>query len=123
LTGNQTTKNEASPGSQGKKSEITANQKYIEFNIRDEKRKEENEFESLYPGTSKERLGLEKKPLKADCTAMSEEDVDDMENIPAYLRRQLRMNDPRYKKQKSTLSVSSENKISDKNNYIYKNVD
>jgi cell division protein FtsZ len=54
---------------------------------------------------------------------MSEEDVDNLENIPAYLRRQLRMNDPRFKKQKSNYSVSSENKISDKNNYIYKNVD
>lgn len=106
-----------------KRDVITADQKYIEFNIEEEKRLEENDFETLYPGTLKERHGFNKKPTEADYTAMSEEDVDNLENIPAYMRRQLRMNDPRYKNQKSNLSVSGENKISDKNNYIYKNVD
>lgn len=114
---------ELNQGNQNRKTERNEDQRFIEFTINDEKRKEDSEFESLYPGTSKERHSLEKKPIKADCTAMSEEDVDDMENIPAYLRRQLRMNDPRFKKQKSNFSVSSENIISDKNNYIYKNVD
>ncbi len=106
-----------------KKEIVATDQKYIEFNIEEEKLREENEFEALYPGTLKERHGYNKKPTENDYTAMSEEDVDNLENIPAYLRRQLRMNDPRFKKQKSNFSVSSENKISDKNNYIYKNVD
>lgn len=119
----QPVKKDTAPGNQIKKSDTTANQKYIEFNIRDEKRMEDKEFETLYPGTIKERHGINKMPVETDCTSMSEEDVDNLENIPAYMRRQLRMNDPRYKKQKSNFSVSSENKISDKNNYIYKNVD
>jgi cell division protein FtsZ len=117
-------KNQNITGKPAKKETIlTANQKYIEFNIEEEKQREENEFEALYPETSKERHGFSKKPSEKDYTAISEEDVDNLENIPAYLRRQLRMNDPRFKKQKSNFSVSSENKISDKNNYIYKNVD
>ncbi len=105
------------------KNTTKTNQKFIEFNISEEKQKEEDDFESLYPNTSKERHKVENRPIEADCTAMSEEDVDNMENVPAYLRRKLRMNDPRFKKQKSNYSVSSDNNISDKNNYIYKNVD
>jgi len=120
---NEPVKNVVAQGKPIKKEIISANQKYIEFNIEEEKRKEENDFETLYPGTIKERHGYSKKPTEADYTAMSEEDVDNLENIPAYLRRQLRMNDPRFKNQKSNYSVNSENQISDKNNYIYKNVD
>lgn len=119
----QPVKKESAPVNHVKKVDAAVNQKYIEFNIRDEKQIEDNEFEALYPGTTKERHGINKMPAETDCTAMSEEDVDNLENIPAYLRRQLRMNDPRFKKPKSNFSVSSENKISDKNNYIYRNVD
>ena len=117
-------KNNVVPGKPVKKeTTLASNQKYIEFNIEEEKQREENEFEALYPETSKERHGYSNKLTEKDYTAISEEDVDNLENIPAYLRRQLRMNDPRFKKQKSNFSVSGENKISDKNNYIYKNVD
>jgi len=123
LSENAPVKNETTPVKSEKKDVVAAEQKYFEFNVSAEKRKEENDFDILYPGTSKERHGFNKKPTEDDYTAMSEEDVDNLENIPAYLRRQLRMNDPRYKKQKSNFSVTSENKISDKNNYIYKNVD
>ncbi len=98
-------------------------QKFIEFNISEEKAKEENEFESLYPGTTKERKGVNHQPTSSDFTSMSEEDVDNMENIPAYLRRQLRMNDPQYKRQKSGLTVSSDNRISDRNSYLHRQVD
>jgi len=49
--------------------------------------------------------------------------VDEMENIPAYKRRHLRMNDPRYKKEVSKYSVNSSNKISDRNSFFYDNVD
>ena len=98
-------------------------QKFIEFNISEEKAKEENEFESLYPGTTKERKSVNHQPTSSDFTSMSEEDVDNMENIPAYLRRQLRMNDPQYKRQKSGLTVSSDNRISDRNSYLHRQVD
>ena len=122
LSENRSVKKEVVSESEGKSTE-RANQKFIEFNISEEKKKEENDFEALYPETTKERHKVEDSPVEEDYTAMSEEDVDNMENIPAYLRRKLRMNDPRFKKQKSNYSVSSDNEISDKNNYIYKNVD
>lgn len=123
LTENRPVKTDADSGGAVKKSEKIANQRFIEFEINNEEGMEDKEFETLYPGTIKERHSLDKKPIETDCAAMSEEDVDNLESIPAYLRRKLRMNDPRFKKQKSNLSVSSENTISDKNNYIYKNVD
>lgn len=123
LSENQPVRNTKTPANPIQKEKTSEKQKYIEFNIEEEKRKEESDFETLYPETTKERHGTSKKPAETDYTAMSEEDVDNLENIPAYLRRKLRMNDPRYKKQKSNYSVTSENEISDKNNYIYKNVD
>jgi len=106
-----------------KKEIITANQKYIEFDIKEEKRQEEKDFENLYPGTIKERHGFNKKPAEIDYAALSEEDVDNMENIPAYERRKIRMNDPKYKVKKSNFSISSDNKISDKNTYLHTWVD
>ncbi len=98
-------------------------QKQVEFSISDNKKKEDDDFESLYPGTTKERHVYDRKPVDADYTAMSEKDIDSFEAIPAYQRRQLRMNDPRYKRPKSTLTVSSENRISDKNAYLHGQVD
>ncbi len=114
VTPNPHLKKETTPGT---------GQKYIEFNITEEKEREENEFESLYPGTIKERKSIHHQPVSSDFTSMSEEDVDNMENIPAYLRRQLRMNDPQYKRQKSGLTVSSDNRISDRNSYLHRQVD
>lgn len=123
LSENKAVKSKVSPVEQLKKTDAEVNQKYIEFNISGENKNTEDDFETLYPETSKERHKVQDTPVKADCTEMSEEDVDNMESVPAYLRRKLRMNDPRFKKEKSNLSVSYENEISDKNNYIYKNVD
>jgi cell division protein FtsZ len=111
------------PAKPVKKEIITANQKYIEFDIKEEKRQEEKDFENLYPGTIKERHGFNKKPAEIDYAALSEEDVDNMENIPAYERRKIRMNDPKYKVKKSNFSISSDNKISDKNTYLHTWVD
>ena len=111
------------PGKPLKKEAINPDQKHIVFDIKAENRQEENDFETLYPGTINRRHGFDKKPSEADYTAMSDEDVDNLENIPAFRRRQLRMNDPRYNKQKSNFSVSSENIISEKNTYIHKHVD
>lgn len=123
LVENEVVKNLIVPGKQIKKEVISPEQKYFEFDIKQEKLQEENDFETLYPETIKERHGFGKKPSEADYTAMSEEDVDNLENVPAFRRRQLRMNDPQYNKQKSNYSVSSDNKISDRNTYIHKHVD
>lgn len=106
-----------------KKEIIPPGQKIIEFNIAEERKKEDDDFEALYPGTKRERtIGVVKK-FDGDYTTISDEDVEDLENIPAYQRRRLRMNDPRYQKQVSRLSVTSENKISDKNSYLHGKVD
>ena len=119
----ESVKNVITPTKPVKKEIIATNQKYIEFDIKEEKRQEENDFETLYPETIKERHGFNKKPAEIDYTAMSEEDVDNLENIPAYERRKIRMNDPQYKRQKSNFSVSSDNRISDKNSYLHTQVD
>lgn len=107
---------------QSKKEVPVADQKYIEFDLAKEKKQEELDFEALYPGTIKERKDIHPKNT-ADFAQMSDEDVDNLESVPAYLRRQLRMNDPRYRKERSTLSVSEDNRISDKNRYLHKRAD
>jgi cell division protein FtsZ len=107
-----------------KKPLIVTKQKTIEFNISKEKEMEDIEFEQLYPKTSQERNAPEKKEVVLDYSTISDEDVDELENIPAYKRRQLRMNDPAYKKNKvSRYSVTPENNLMDKNSYIHKKVD
>jgi cell division protein FtsZ len=80
------------------------------------------EFEVLYPKTTKERKNSADK-TRIDFAQASDEDLDEMENIPAYERRQLRMNDPKYKKKFSNYSVTSENKLTDKNSYLHGQVD
>lgn len=105
------------------KTENKSNQKTIEFNNQEEKKREDSEFEQLYPKTSKERLSPEKKNAVLDYSDMSDEDVDEFENIPAYQRRQLRMNDPKYDRKNSKYSVSKDNKIEDKNSYLHRRVD
>ena len=108
---------------QGKSEYYKVGQKTIEFDISKEKKKEESDFEALYPNTTKERSGLHSKKAISDYSLMSDEDVDELENIPAYQRRQIRMNDPRYIKKVSGLSVSKDNKISDRNSYLHDQVD
>jgi len=97
-------------------------QKTFEFNIQEEKEKEELVIENLYPGTSKKREKEEKLNI-SDFSALSDEDMDDLEKIPAYKRRQIRMNDPGYKKDVSKYSVNRDNKISDRNKYLHDKVD
>ncbi len=102
------------------------NQKVIEFDVEEEKKKEKSEFEALYPETSKERSvenNEEQKSKVVDYSSMSDEDMDELENIPAYKRRQLRMNDPQYKKKMSNYSVTKDNRIADKNSYLHGQVD
>ncbi len=123
LVDNEIAKNIANSGKTANKEVVKPNQKYIEFNIGEDERKGENDFETLYPGTIRDRRGFDKKPTLSDYSAMSEEDIDSLENTPAFRRRQIRMNDPQYNKQRSNFSVSKDNIISDRNAYIHKNVD
>ncbi|MFW6289511.1 MAG: cell division protein FtsZ [Mariniphaga sp.] len=105
-----------------KRESTATNQKTFEFTGSDESKEDELEFEVLYPKTVKERKES-KDSLKMDFSSASDEDLDELENIPAYKRRQLRMNDPRYNKKFSNYSVTSENKLTDKNSYLHGQVD
>jgi cell division protein FtsZ len=98
-------------------------QKTFEFDISEEKKKEESDFDSMYPSTSKQREKTEEQKVATDYSEMSDEDVDELENIPAYKRRQIRMNDPKYNKEVSRLSITKDNKISDRNPYLHNKVD
>ena len=104
-----------------KKDQLTPGQKFIEFDIETKNEKDDIDFEDLYPVTTRERKIHNH--TSGNCEEMTEEDIDNLESVPAYKRRQLRMNDPQYKKQKSNYSVTSENRISDKNAYLHRQVD
>ena len=101
----------------------SAQQNTIEFNISEEKKKEERDFESLYPTTKRQREQNTTPKVVGNYDEMSDDEVDELENVPAYLRRQIRMNDPKYKKKVSKFSISKDNKISDRNSYLYDQVD
>jgi len=103
--------------------ETSAGQNFVEFDITKEKQKEESDFEALYPNTSKKREITSGNNAVTDYLTLSDEDVDELENIPAYKRRQIRMNDPQYKKQASNLLVTKDNKISNRNQYLHDQVD
>jgi len=98
-------------------------QSFVEFDITKERQKEESDFAALYPNTSKKRETTSSNKVVTDYLILSDEDVDELENVPAYKRRQIRMNDPQYKKQASNLSVTKDNKISNRNQYLHDQVD
>jgi len=106
-----------------KTSSNPAGQKTIEFNISEEKEQEENDFEALYPRTSREREHANKKFSSPDYSELSEEDLDEFENIPAFRRRQMRINDPKYRKKLSNITVTSSNRLTDRNSYLHDKVD
>ncbi len=105
-----------------KKVPATSNQKTFKFSETDDNPDENMEFEVLYPKTTKER-NESIDGIKMDFSSASDEDLDELESVPAYKRRQMRMNDPKYKKKFSNYSVTSENKLSDKNSYLHGQVD
>lgn len=105
-----------------KKSTVATDQTTFHFNGAEETQEEDLEFEVLYPKTMKERKSSADNS-RMDFASASDEDLDELENIPAYKRRQLRMNDPKYKKKLSNYSVNSENKLTDKNSYLHGQVD
>ncbi|WP_167615557.1 cell division protein FtsZ [Maribellus sediminis] len=98
-------------------------QKTIEFDIRKEREKEDMEFENLYPNTSKKRTQNDHHLEIKDFSTMSEEDMDDLDKTPAYMRRKIRMNDPKFQKNNSKYSVNQNNQISDRNSYLHDKVD
>lgn len=95
----------------------------IEFDIQKERKKEDMEFESLYPRTSKHRTQTDERLKGSDFSAMTDDDIDDLDKTPAYLRRKIRMNDPKFKKETSKYSVNRNNQISDRNSYLHDKVD
>jgi len=96
-------------------------QKSFEFDTA--KENEEDDFAALYPSTSKKRDVQEKPANVVDYATMSDDEVDELENIPAYERRKIRMNDPKYSNRTSGFSVNRDNQISDRNSYLHNNVD
>ena len=104
-----------------KKSSSVSDQKTLSFNDSAEVSDDDMEFEVLYPKTNKARKNIEN--AKMDFSSASDEDLEELENIPAYKRRQMRMNDPKYKKKLSKYSVNNENKLTDKNSYLHGQVD
>ena len=106
-----------------KKNDAPIKQRFIEFDIDEERKKEDDDFKALYPVTSRQRNNKASISFDGDYSSISDEEVENLENIPAYLRKNLRMNDPQLKKKFSNLSVTSENKISDKNSYLHGQAD
>ncbi|MFW5755895.1 MAG: cell division protein FtsZ [Tangfeifania sp.] len=104
-----------------KKSYSLSDQKTLSFNDSEEASNDDMEFEVLYPKTNKARKNVEN--AKMDFSSASDEDLNELESIPAYKRRQMRMNDPMYKKKLSNYSVNNENKLTDKNSYLHGQVD
>lgn len=105
------------------KSEERKSQSTFEFDIKKESSTDEDDFESLYPITSRERSGEDKKIDANDYASLSEDEVDELENVPAFKRRNIRINDPKYKRDRSGYSVDRDNRISDRNSYLHDNVD
>ncbi|NLB25830.1 MAG: cell division protein FtsZ [Bacteroidales bacterium] len=101
------------------KSIIKTDHTQTSFNQEESK---ELEFEVLYPETVKERKRTTDN-TKVDYSSISDEELEELENVPAYKRRHLRMNDPAYKKRYSAWSVTNENRLKDKNSYLHGQVD
>jgi len=102
---------------------FSGDQKTFEFDIQKERQKEDMEFENMYPSTNQRRSRHEGQLNISDFSSMSDEDMDDLEKVPAYKRRNIRMNDPNYKKNLSKYSVTRNNQISDRNSYLHNKVD
>jgi len=98
-------------------------QKTIEFDIRREREKEDMEFESMYPSTTRKRVNSEKHFDVTDYSTLSEEDIEEFEKRPAYERRNIRMNDPKLNRNNSRYTVNRNNQISDRNSYLHDKVD
>lgn len=93
------------------------------YYLKENPNSQDDEFESLYPITSRERHTVKPEVSSKNCE-MDDSQVEILENEPAYKRHQIRMNDPRYKqKEFSNYSVSHNNNIHQRNKYFDPNLD
>ncbi len=89
-----------------------------------------DEFEAMYPKTAKERITKNQPPQHtADYPNMGEDEIDELEKVPAYLRKQVDIRNPgfRRKEEVSKVSVSGGDKknvyFRENNSYLHKNID
>ncbi len=103
-------------------------QRTFEFDLKAQK-EPGSEFDLLYPKLSKERAIQENEGrMKVDFSGMSEDTIDEYENIPAYQRKQMKIKNHGAHSQDevSRLSVpekSSPRLFNDNNSYLHDNVD
>jgi cell division protein FtsZ len=89
-----------------------------------------DEFEALYPKTAQERnMKTRTEPHQPDFTNMCDEEIEELEKVPAYLRKQLDIKNPAFRKKEvvSKISVSGGDKknvfFRENNSYLHKNLD
>ncbi len=109
--------------------ESNPKQRTFEFDLKSQQNPA-NEFDALYPKTSKERSqAKEESRMKIDFTEMDDNAVDEMEDIPAYLRKQRKkkgvMDHKQEDKSKTSLSTDKYGNIifGSNNSYLHKNID
>ena len=67
----------------------------------------QDEFDALYPNTSKERSEKDNNyRMQVDFSDMSEEAVDEMEDVPAYKRKRIKMKKERIRPDISSFTMS-----------------
>lgn len=104
-------------------------QQIIDFGSK-KSRIDNDEFEALYPNTTKERnKKFRDANFRPDFSEMDEEEIEEMEKIPAYLRKQMDIRNPDFRKKDgySKISVSQSEKngiiFKENNPYLYPNID
>lgn len=108
--------------------EVLPKQRSIEFDLND-LLVPEDEFDALYPKTSSERGGKKPEPkLKVDFAEMSEDAVDEMEDVPAFQRKQVNLKKSGLGPKLSSFFVSkgddkSQIEVKEKNKYLHEKPD
>ena len=103
-------------------------QRTFEFNI-NQQQETTSEFDALYPKTNREReQGKESSRLKVDFSEYTDEAVDELENVPAYLRKQGKKKiNPNDNAERSSISVSKDRfgnvNFGSNNRYLHDNID
>jgi len=109
--------------------QVTEKQPTFEFDLASHQ-PGKSDYDILYPEKSESRNeGKPDQSRKMDYSRLSEEDLDDLENVPAYIRKQMKTGKPIPLKSRDysdlTVKKGPANKIviSENNLYIHKNVD
>lgn len=104
-------------------------QRSYEFNISSHQQTQ-SDYDLLYPKTAKEQESPRKESkMKLDFSHMTDDDVDQLEKVPAYIRKQMMANEQSHLKPSdySNYSVSPDPKkkviFRENNPYIHKNID